>query len=427
MYTGIIGKKFLRFYNKKYNTNYSAEEFFKDVYWPLFFDDENYLQCVTNSPFDQLYKQKKHSSADLRKEELEKFMTDVETKEPHMGLAVGYPAMALTKTTSGQTTSMKLPIDKNEVYATWFGAALGILVKGGQIVFLDKEKVFEILLEGWKEYRKRMTELDLIPPNKINTWNGHWLYNRINENGYFNPFEKKNESLELPTIEWINVIFALAKLLGEKDLNSYIAKIGQMNSTYGFITIKLPAIKRYRQLLNAYFGEIDRELIKQLDTLYKTEFGFITACKGGSIGIKELQPKGLRQFINDKYKTGKFFNFQENRESQINYSIYKTWIIAMLENKELLPMATTTAEAFLSYQAGEEKARKIRINNIKTIMESKSRATFINNLIPLMEVEGNYHEMINALVTEIDKMPADKFPYFLTLIKFQYAYKQRGN
>ena len=48
-----IGRTFLKAYNKKNESNYSAKDFFNEKYFPLFFDDDKYMQWVTNSPFVQ--------------------------------------------------------------------------------------------------------------------------------------------------------------------------------------------------------------------------------------------------------------------------------------------------------------------------------------------------------------------------------------
>ena len=53
MITAAIGKIFLDAYNEKYDTNYDAKTFFVEVYHPLFFDSNKYLQWVSNSPFVQ--------------------------------------------------------------------------------------------------------------------------------------------------------------------------------------------------------------------------------------------------------------------------------------------------------------------------------------------------------------------------------------
>jgi len=53
MYTSYIGKKFLQYYKEEYNKpdSYTAEQFFDEIMFPLFFNDTRHLMHVTNSPF----------------------------------------------------------------------------------------------------------------------------------------------------------------------------------------------------------------------------------------------------------------------------------------------------------------------------------------------------------------------------------------
>lgn len=55
MYTSYIGKKFLKLYREKEKKphDYSAKQFFDEVFFPLFFDDEKHLMHVHGSTFFQ--------------------------------------------------------------------------------------------------------------------------------------------------------------------------------------------------------------------------------------------------------------------------------------------------------------------------------------------------------------------------------------
>ena len=68
MVTSVIGKIFLEAYNTRYKTSYNAEQFFKEKFYPLFFDSNKYLYWVQNSPFVQMSKGQKVET--LTKEEL---------------------------------------------------------------------------------------------------------------------------------------------------------------------------------------------------------------------------------------------------------------------------------------------------------------------------------------------------------------------
>lgn len=75
MITTNIGRIFLQAYNAKYDKNYTAKEFFDEVFYPLVFDSNKYLQWVQNSPFVQMKAKQKIEtlSYEERKEKLDEF------------------------------------------------------------------------------------------------------------------------------------------------------------------------------------------------------------------------------------------------------------------------------------------------------------------------------------------------------------------
>ena len=72
MVTSVIGKMFLEAYNAKYGTLYNAEQFFLEIFYPLFFDSNKYLYWVQNSSFVQMKSGQKVETltSDERKEKL---------------------------------------------------------------------------------------------------------------------------------------------------------------------------------------------------------------------------------------------------------------------------------------------------------------------------------------------------------------------
>ena len=50
MYATTIGRTFLKAYNCKFKTEYTAKSFFEDVFVPLFFDHHKYMMTAGNSP-----------------------------------------------------------------------------------------------------------------------------------------------------------------------------------------------------------------------------------------------------------------------------------------------------------------------------------------------------------------------------------------
>lgn len=52
MYATTIGRTFLKAYNCKFKTEYTAKSFFEDVFVPLFFDHHKYMMTAGNSPLE---------------------------------------------------------------------------------------------------------------------------------------------------------------------------------------------------------------------------------------------------------------------------------------------------------------------------------------------------------------------------------------
>lgn len=67
MITTVIGRTFLNAYNENYGKDYSPKQFFEEIYWETFYNHIKHLMSVTNSPFDQGYKNKRHLTIEGRR------------------------------------------------------------------------------------------------------------------------------------------------------------------------------------------------------------------------------------------------------------------------------------------------------------------------------------------------------------------------
>ena len=295
MYTAYIGRRLVDLINARDQTSRTVQEFFDEVYFPLFFDSDRYLQHVNNSKFDQAYKQKSKIplTATVRTNVLSAQHLRIQNDAPDGSFFLGGAAAEATAGTSGQVTDIKLPITPEEVYASWIGAALGIGVSGGLNILADADEVLLALFDGWRQYRMYLNATPNLKPHQINTWNGWWLTvvfaRRFDPNHPFaerHPEVKTDKATGVASIEtqkWVNVIFALArKLLQLDSLTTYVYSLSQMNTTVGFILVSLPQIVRverdlYRQLF-AIQGDLKED---SLGDLYNTELGFQKACELG--------------------------------------------------------------------------------------------------------------------------------------------------
>jgi hypothetical protein len=221
---------------------------------------------------------------------------------------------------------------------------------------------------------------------------------------------------------WTRIIFALGRMFPKSNLNAYTYSFGQMNKTVGFIQLRLPEVTRLSQIYQAIVGKM--HLLKdttKLDEVYEAQRGFNFACESGVIGLRTLEPKGLRKFMpgqSDKNEYPK----EKNVESQITNSIYISWVLAMLNNKDLLALAERASAMLHDYVSHEKRAKAARGNLVDKLLNSKSRRELVESLASILEDDATTSEVCNALVNEVMlNIPPDNVPLFVTLMRFKYA------
>ena len=428
MITSNIGKIFLDAYNEKYGTSYDARTFFLEQFYPLFFDQNKYMMTAGNSPlenpklsWDDMIKGKKpFETPEQRKIRFEKLIKKIEESEADASIARGYASLDVTATTSGQVTDLKLPNSQEEIYTSWIGDALGIGVQGGfSILFSNKEILLDIF-EGWKLYRTSLNETTMLKGNQINTWNGQWLSHYYDPREYdadmplagYNPFNvNKDGIISIDTQTWTKILIGISKKYRNAQILGYIYSIGKTNKTIGFIPFDLTQIRRPIHLYEKIFGMSNG---RNVESLWGTAIGFKTACTYGAIGIKAMEPKGLRDYVY-KGKQPKAHNYDN-----INYNVYIIWIYAMLNNDELWEKSQELAK--LLNEASSDKDKSIstkRKNLVETMLNATNKKQFIAAATEVVSFIGKIDEF-KGIVKEIHGMPTDNVPYFLTLLRFQY-------
>ncbi len=451
MYASHIGKKFLQYYNKKHGTNYSAKEYFIKVHWPLFYDDPNYLHYSGNDPIGQLTKQKdvnnqpKQNIEIERRTALEKLTLKLdkydssELKFPNAGMSVSFPAESLIGTTSGQITSLYPNFRSEDLYLDWIGIAFTIGIAGGINILIDDEQVFEFLEEGFSIYREYIKETPEIK-NKIETWNGIWLMHRTskhydsdNPRYQFNPVSFKKDNIEMTRITWIQIYFIFSDISDNEIVNAYVFSLGQMNKTIGFIQFIIKDVKRLSHLYKELYSNNESLLNKKLSMIYETERGFYVTCQSGVVGLKQLEPKDFKKFMHPG-ANGTYPKPKTDENSQISYYIYKLWIVAMLNNKDMLELAKESANAFRDFTKLIKRVGTAKDTIISAILEAKSKKAFvdaINDLLSskdfkaevFMEFDGNpslasvLEKLVEAAMLDI---ATDNLPLFISLLKFEY-------
>lgn len=435
MITSNIGKIFLDAYNEEYGTNYDARGFFLEQFYPLFFDQNKYMMTAGNSPlenpklsWDDMIKGKKpYETPEQRKSRFEKLINKIDESEADASIARGYASLDVTATTSGQVTDMKLPNSQEEIYTSWIGDALGIGVQGGFSILFSKKEILLDIFKGWKLYRESLNKTSMLKGNQINTWNGQWLSHYYDDRVYdekmplagYNPYNTNKDGLiNIDTQTWTKILIGISRKYDNSQLLGYIYSIGQTNTTIGFVPFDLSQIRRPIHLYKKIFGMHNS---RNAEDLWGTALGFKTACTYGGIGIKAMEPKGLQDYIYPKgNKDPKQPKAPKNENEQINFNVYKIWILAMLNNDDLWEKSQELAELLNEASCNKDKSISTKPKNlVEEMLNATNKKLFVEaatEVIPFI----NKIDEFKGIVKEIHSMPTDNVPYFLTLLRFQY-------
>lgn len=438
MITSAIGRIFLDAYNEEYGTSYDARTFFLEQFYPLFFDHNKYMMYVTNSPFVQQLpsfrdivngKKKKGTNEKItfenktkREERLNTFLEKIKNNNADASIAVGYPSLDTTATTSGQVTDMQIKSSENDIFLSWIGGALGIIVKGGISILFSKKEILLDIYKGWKLYRNALNETYLLEGNKVNSWNGQWLshyydnreFEESNPWANFKPYiSDKSGIISIGTQSWTKLLIGITRRYDNVQLMGYIYSIGQTNTTIGFIPFDLSGIRKPIRLYKKIFGDINS---RNAESLWGTEYGFKTVCSAGVIGIKAMEPKGLKAYIENKKKP----KTPKDEEETVNFNVYKIWILAMLNNEELWDKSIELAELLSKASVNKEKEKSTKPKNlVDNVLAATNKKQFVTAATDIATIVCDTSKF-KEIVKEIHCMPTDNVPYFLTLVRFQY-------
>ncbi|MBD3338106.1 MAG: hypothetical protein GF353_03285 [Candidatus Lokiarchaeota archaeon] len=433
MYASAIGKIFLDEYNRYNQTNYSAKDYFTDEFLKLFFDHEKYMMKGGNSPLDNP-KIKRGTFPDQaeRSERIGKTIDLIESK-PESSSAIGYPSADLTATTSGQVSSLKLPITPENVYLSWIGGGLGVGVNGGLAFYIQDAQILMDIFSGWQFYRRWLNETSVLKGNQIETWNGQWLAHYYDPDIFdYSSGPSTGESLkgdknrlELKTQQWVKILLRASQKYPNKTILTYVFSLGQTNKTLGFLPVYLPEILRPIELYKKYFGKNQfLKDTKEIENIFGNNYGLYKACETGSIGIKALEPKALRDYM----PRGKNIIpiYPDKQKEKITFRTYLVWVSAMLNNEKLINQAEKAAQIFLNYNLETLRGKTKEKRFIDELLKSPNPRKFIDGLTEIInQSSAEVADDLNSLVIELNKMPRENFAYFTTLIRFKYAYLNR--
>lgn len=430
MITSAIGRAFLNAYNEESGTSYDARTFFEEKYYPLFFDHNKYMMTAGNSPlenpklsWDKMLKgDKPYESLSQRRERYYRLIDKIESGEPDASIAIGFPTLDTTSSTSGQVTDLKLPMGEDDIFLSWIGSSLGVGVQGGFSILFNQKNILMDVFQGWQYYRQIIENTPLLRGNQINTWNGQWLVHYYDKHAFYKdnplaglpPFNSKDGVMSINLQTWTKVLIGIARKYRDMQVMGYVYNIGQTNTTLGFIPFILTQIRRPIQLYEKYFGMDDG---RKTESLWGTATGFKSACRTGVIGLKAMEPKGLAEYM----QNGKIPKPEKDDEQRISYNTYKIWILAMLNNDELWAESQELAE--LLAEASVNKDKKISTksaNTVNEVLAAVNKKQFVEAITKVLPSVKDADKLV-SIVKDIHSMPTDNVPYFLTLVRFQYA------
>jgi hypothetical protein len=426
MYTTYIGRRALDLYNEDIHDGspLSSKEFFDEVLFPVFFDDERYLFWPNNAPFAQPKYSGSREDPNVRQNALAETHDKIQTIERPVGhLLMGGMADGPMETTSGQVSAVGAAADPDDAYCSWVGAMCGIGVSGGLSMLVDHEDVLRALIEGWSHYRSYLDQTPGLKGNQIETWNGQWLSHRFgweyNASDPLRDFDPHVTSTGISTKDWAQVLFALARHLPDRRLTVYIYSLGNTNQTIGFRQLLLPEVQYLADLYERLFGDVEGVSARRLADAFDPEFSIYRACEQGAIGLKALRPDKLRQYMPGG-RSSKMPNTTRSENKFTRYLIFQTWIIAMLNNEDLIDTTERLAGALREYSKSDTKGRTTAKRAAEQVLEASHRREFLESLSEVVADDGTHANLINEIADEVVKMPSSDFPLFATLLRLKY-------
>lgn len=434
MYASVIGQTFLQAFNKRQGTTHTAKSFFSEVFHPLFYNHDKYLQWVINSPLVNPFPK----TGEARIQQLLKLQEKIVAVEPDGSFAIGYPAAEEKEyaTTSGQVTNLSLQAEEDLIYASWIGNGFGIRVSGGLCLLINEPQLLLELFYGWQYYRNNYLNNKSYPNlkgNQVEAWNGQWLVHRfgaklVQVNNWQLEQKAFDEGMnQVNTAHWPKVLFALSRLFKGDAVSAYVYAFSQMNTTIGFVALHLAEAKKALTLYQEIFGKNDYlNNAPLIENMYGGHFSFHKACQFGAIGLRALEPADFRSLF-EKPTIRKPKSEEDQHLQEVQIKVFKTWILAMLNNKELHEEAKLLVQHLTAYETSKDKGISTkRSNEVEKIISSAKPELFITALAAIAE-DFPQPQALRRIVEQLTRLPEDRVKYLIALLKFEHALQKNQN
>lgn len=443
MNTVYAGKQLLKHLEKKRGGKTDPKTFFDNEFWHVMFNapDHQHLMQVHNSDFFQGSYKKSAEKEGIalplyRKQKFEDSLKNVATgvKQVSASTGVGFMAGGPEETTFGQVTDLPLNFTEEELLCSWFGGALGIGFGGGYDFLTLEPEIFEFIYEGWPFYRELIKDTPGLKGRQIEAWNGLWLCYGLKYRD--NPKEayrkvKQNISKHIKTTggiaklerpDWSTQVLSLATEFGGAEglvLQGY--SHGSTNKTLGSVMVQLPKVRSFAALFKQLVEQDDTLPNTALQDVFKGEFTMSKAARYGQLGLRALTPAKLPQFLYEK-DTSK----TKLQSDPYQYKIYKSWIIAMLNNDELYELAENLAGKLLEFkEKGKDEffTEAEKRNHIETLFTKRKPSFFIDQLTAIARGIKEPPEVFRTVSrTAATQMTPEQFQLFVSALRFEYVY-----
>lgn len=408
MQTAFIGKKFINYFNECYNKQYTPKEFFIQEMFPLFFDDEHHLMHVGNSPFfHKANKEETEKFGNKSKAQLNKLIDKINNRQIGGSIYVGYGAEDINSTTTGQITSINVDIDENEIFASWIGQALFIGVGSNFSISLDNKDILLKIHQGWTYYKKFVKETEGVKDKQIETWNGVWVSEMLNNETMFDfskiKVKKTGEKLAIVSQEWTRILFAISKKIKNETITLYAHLLSQTNQTLGFVNFISYEIKRFFEFRDSVFIDGNSILSDREIALLESIYSFEDAFKMGVIGLSSFEPKNLKLNEETKY-------------------LYEIWIKAMINDKKMIETTEKFVNTLLDFESQAIRAKKENTNLVSEILSSNNLKKLIDAITKILNEENKEvcNEFIHFAYTKQNELGL-----LISFLNFKYNYLKK--
>ena len=450
MNTIYVGKLLLGTLSEERGESIDAHAFFEKEFWPVMFNshDSSHLMQVHSSDFFQpsypkLAEKAGISITEFRKRKyLENLReTSAGEKAPTGNIGVGFMASGPKETTYGQVTDLPIQFSEEELLCSWFGGALGIGFGGGFDFLSTEPELIRFIYRGWKYYRKFMEETPNLKGRQIETWNGLWLlhgleYRNNDLKSYDALSQKVGSSLDsskdvvkLDRPEWSDQILVLAKALGgDEPLTLHGYSFGSTNKTLGYMQVQIPKVRKFSQLFDHFVAQETEIKSLALQEVFKAHYSMRLAARYGRLGLRALTPKNIPKHLGRDAPSLSTLQ-KDFQKDPYQFIIYKSWIIAMLNNEELHELAENLAKALLDYKnrgRDEFSTAGDKSKNIERLWERRHPSPFIDRLTDIVDETPQPPEIFKDVSKAVaNKMTPDQFQLFQSLLRFEYTYRIR--